>query len=338
VSDRASIHYSNRKVKAVDWSLIAVLSASLCGIAASQGRVDDAGFAWEHGETSLALRKQGKIVWRVVFDPAQPKSYFHPLASIEGQVMTEFEPADHPWHRGLWWSWKFINGVNYWEEDPKTGQSAGQTRMVGKKLDVGDDFSARIELDLQYHPPEQKPVLTEKRMLAISRPDVDGTYVIDWTSRFTAADQVVKFDRTVPAHLGGVSYGGYAGLSLRMAKGLEGFTFRTSEGGTTAAGAHGKPARWVDLSGPGAGIAILDHPNNPRQPPPWYLHSKPPMLFFSPSPLFNEPLELAPGQSIGFSYRVIVHSRPVTPADLEGKWRGFSQEPAKLPKGSPRER
>jgi hypothetical protein len=318
--------------------LIPAFLVSLGGISAGQQPAGEGGFAWERGETSLALSRQGKTIWCLVFDPAKPKSYFHPLASIDGQVMTAFEPADHPWHRGLWWSWKFINGVNYWEENPKTGKSDGQTRLVGKNLDVSDDFSARVELDILYHPPEQKPVLTEKRLLAISRPDADGTYVIDWTSRFTAAEQPVKLDRTLPAHLGGVAYGGYAGLSLRMAKGLEGYTFRTSEHETTPASAHGKPARWVDLSGPISGIAILEHPANPRQPPPWYLHSSPQMLFFSPSPLFNEPLELAPGESIAFTYRVIVHSRLLTPADIDERWRRFSGEPANALRQQPRDR
>ena len=305
--------------------LISILLASLGGSVKGDGQADGRALAWKQGETSLALSNHGKTVWRLVFDPQQPKSYFHPLASIDGQVMTAFEPADHRWHRGLWWSWKFINGVNYWEEDPKTGASDGLTRLIRSEVVAADDFSARVELDFQYHPPGQKPLLTEKRHLAISRPDADGAYLIDWKSKFTAADQPVKLDRTIPEHLGGVSYGGYAGLSLRMAKELEGFSFQTSDGETTAAASHGKPARWVDLSGPAAGITILDHPGNPRHAPPWYLHSSKSMLFFSPAPLFNEPLELAPGESITLSYQIIIHSQPLAPRRIEDKWRAFTQ-------------
>jgi Methane oxygenase PmoA len=301
--------------------LISLLVFALSGIAPA----DDPVFTWRKDETTLALLSHGKTVWRLVFDPAKPKSYFHPLATMDGRVMTALEPDDHRWHRGLWWSWKFINGVNYWEENPRTGKSDGLTRLTRSHAVSSDDFSARVELDFQYQAPEQKPLLTENRQLLITPPDAAGTYMIDWKSKFTAADQAVTFERTLPPHLpGGVSYGGYAGLSLRMAKGLQGFSFRTSEGGTTTA-AHGKPARWVDLSDPACGITILDHPGNLRHAPPWYLHSSNAMLFFSPSPLFNEPLELAPGASISVSYRIIVHSQAVTPSCIEDLWKSFIQ-------------
>jgi hypothetical protein len=302
--------------------LIPMLLGSLGAIAMGGEGADGRALAWQQNDTSLALQNHGKTVWRLIFDPAQPKSCFHPLATMDGGVMTAFEPADHPWHRGLWWSWKFINGVNYWEENPKTRKSDGLTLLIRSKVMPSDDFSAQVELDFNYHLP---PVLTEKRHLSISKPDAGGTYIIEWKSKFTATEQVVKLERTVPAHLGGVAHGGYAGLSLRMAQGLDDFSFRTSEGETATAAAHGKSAHWVDLSGSAAGITILDHPDNPRHAPPWYLHSSRSMLFFGPAPLFNEPLELAPGKSITLNYQIIIHSQAVTPARIGEQWRAFVQ-------------
>jgi hypothetical protein len=287
---------------------------------------------WEKTETSLALTNHGKVVWQFVHDPEKPKSYFHPLATIDGRVMTAFEPDDHRWHRGLWWSWKYINGVNYWEENPGTGKSDGLTVVTKADVMPAEDFSAKAQLDLSYQLPGQPVLLTEKRNLHIDAPDAEGTYAIDWSSTFTAADTLVKLDRTLPPHLGGPGYGGYAGLSLRLAKGLEGFQFRTPDGETTPAATHGKPARWVEAGDGQSGIAILDHPANPRHAPPWYLHSSKAMLFFSPSPLFNEPLEIAPGKSLSFRYRIIVRSGKPAPERLEGEWKNFSRiQPDKEP-------
>lgn len=301
----------------------------LTGLArlAAQPAVEDAeppALSWMKTDTSLALRNGERTVWRLVFDAKDPKSYFHPLATLRGDVLTAFEPTDHPWHRGLWWSWKFINGLNYWEEDATTRTSAGITELTRATVETGDDFAARAELSLSYHPPDQVAVMTELRRLAVSRPDARGTYRIDWTSEFTVGDAPVRLERTVPAHLGGVSYGGYAGLSLRLRPGMEGFNFLTSKG---EADGHGRPAQWVDLSGPSGGIAILDHLANTRHPSPWYLSQKPEMLYFGPALLFDEPLALAPRQKITLSYRIVIHSKPLTPEQFDEERRALNARP-----------
>jgi len=96
---------------------LAQLVSPLLAAGESSEAAAPAGFSWSRTDTSLALRHNDRSVWRLVFDPAKPKSWFHPLSTVDGEVLTAFEPADHPWHRGLWWSWKLINGINYWEED-----------------------------------------------------------------------------------------------------------------------------------------------------------------------------------------------------------------------------
>lgn len=158
-----------------------------------------AGYSWMRNETSLALRKDGRVVWKLVANPKEPKSYFHPIATTNGDVLTAFEPADHPWHRGLWWSWKFINGLNYWEEDPKSKASEGVTELTASAFKPAEDFSARAELSFSYHSPGEPAVMTEQRKLTITKPDADGRYRIDWISEFTAGDAPV----TSRAHAAG---------------------------------------------------------------------------------------------------------------------------------------
>lgn len=283
------------------------------------------GLSWLRTDTSLGLSGNGGVIWRLVFDPAQPKSYFHPLATVDGKVLTGFEPKDHPWHRGLWWSWKTINGINYWEENPTTRVSEGITEQTGARVELKQDYGAGAELQFSYHPPGQPAVLTEKRRLTVSPPDAAGTYMIDWISEFTAGEAPVKLDRTPPPHEGGPAHGGYAGISLRFPQDSRGFTVLNSEG---KSGGHGKAARWVSVSEPSGGIAILDHPANLRHPSPWYVSETPGMLFLAPAPLFNETLELAPREMITLTYRVIIHSQPLAAGLLEERWSAFAATPA----------
>ncbi|MCX6910687.1 MAG: PmoA family protein [Verrucomicrobia bacterium] len=289
----------------------------------------ESGLRWEKAGASLALLNDGQTVWQLNFDPKEGKPYFHPVALPDGTELTWLRPADHVWHRAFWFSWKLINGLNYWEEDKKTGLSAGRTDILATKIAANKDGSARVEMDMSCHPPDATPVLREKRVVALSAPDAARSYRIDWASTFTAADKEVKLDRTpIPGQTGGVGHGGYAGLSLRMAATTRGWTFTNSDGATNPVEMHGKPARWMDFSGKTAGgveggMAVLDHPSNPRHPSPWYVAAG--MPYFSPALIFNEPLTLPAGGTLTLRYRMLVHTGAFEKAAVEKEWTQFSK-------------
>ena len=262
-------------------------------------------YTWRRKEHSLALLSGSSIVWQVVTDPAEGKPYFHPLATPAGTMLTALRPQDHPWHRGLWWSWKFINGLNYWEEDRQTGRSEGATELIGSKLQPNDDGSAKLEFAINYHPWNSQPVLTERRTVEISVPE-KGSYEMRWMSEFTAVVNTT-LGRTPPPHEpNGVSYGGYAGLSMRLSPAAQSWHTSNSEGGGGVAALHGRPARWVRFSrGRGLeAVTIFDDPRNPRFPSRWYVNQE--MPFFSPALLFEEPLALMAGERLLLQYRILV--------------------------------
>ena len=277
-------------------------------------------FQWRQTEDSLGLANGEKVVWQLHFKKEEGKPYFHPVNLADGTTLTLLRPPDHPWHRGLWFSWKLINGVNYWEEDKNTGLSEGLTELVKVATRVNPDFSATVNLDLSYHPPGKAPVMTEKRVLSISAPDSKGNYSIDWDCVFTAGAEDLKLDRTVPYHWSG----GYAGLGLRMPAGLKNWTFTSSEGIVGATNNYGKSARWLDFS-KGGGVAMFDNPQNLRYPTPWYPNTNMPWL--TPAPLFNEPYLLAAGKTLHLRYRVLVHSENLDKAAMEARWTQWCATP-----------
>jgi hypothetical protein len=180
--------------------------------------------AWKQTDHSLALLRGPGVVWQFNYKKEEGKPYFHPITVAGSPTLTDLRPADHPWHRALWFSWKYINGVLYWEEDSKTGKAPGGTELTGAKATARADHSAHFELDLSYHPPRKPPLLTEERTLDVSPPAADGGYFIDWLGVFTAGDTDVLLDRTpILGQPNGVAYGGHAGLSLRLAPALRGY-------------------------------------------------------------------------------------------------------------------
>ena len=283
-------------------------------------------YDWRQTDSSVAVLNRGRVVWQVNFDKKEGKPYLHPVGLTDGTVLTCLRPADHRWHRALWFSWKYINGLNYWEEDPKTGLSQGRTEVVDVKVRPHRDRSGDFEMTLSYHPPGKPSVLTEKRLIAIGAPDENGQYHIDWHSTFTAGEKDVVLDRTpIPGEKDSKGWGGYAGLSIRMAKATRSWQFTDSEGRKDKK-AHGKKARWVDFSGEtstgqSAGITIFDHPENLRHPSPWYVEKG--MPYFSPAGLFNKPYTLGAGKSLTLRYRILIHVGRAGKDLLEKEWKTF---------------
>ncbi len=327
-----------RNVKLVS---VVVLMTSCCFVSSGRAEPGKAAIArkpkysWQHTDSSQALLNHGRIVWQLNFDKKEGKPYFHPVGLADGTELTWLRPADHRWHRALWFSWKFIDGVNYWEEDPETGLSPGRTEMVEIKFWWHNDWladievmlrSVDIEMMLSYHRPGQESVLTEKRLIAVSAPDENGRYHIDWHSNFTAGEKDVLLDRTpIPGEEGGKGWGGYAGLSVRMAKATRGWQFVDSEGRKDKQ-AHGKKARWVDFSGElpngkEAGITIFDHPDNLRHPSPWYVEKG--MPYFSPAVLFNKPYTIEAKKSLTLWYRILIHPGLADKKTLERECEAF---------------
>ena len=289
-------------------------------------------YSWSKRDGLLALLNHGRVVWRFVYGKEAPKPFFHPLALIDGVQLTWASPPDHPWHRGLWFAWKELNNVNYWEEDATTHQSEGLTEVTAARVETADDFSAGISLDISYHQPGKPAVLTEKRALRVSRPDDKGDYFVDWEGAFTAGREDVLLE-------GGTAGGGYAGLSIRIAPETHDWRLIDSEGredvpgsGPLAENIHGQRARWADFSmvdhasGQAAGLAFLEHAKTLRHPAQWHcvLEDEIPFGYFSPAPLWSEPYTLKAGRTFILSYRVLVHRERLSREAIEAAWRSLT--------------
>jgi type 1 glutamine amidotransferase len=274
-------------------------------------------YSWQTGSASVALLSEGKTVWQFNHDPdTASKPFFHPLALPGGEPATWQSPADHVWHYGLWFSWKYLNGVNYWEEDQTTRQSEGVTSWRLVQAEMRPDFSARFELALDYRPRQAAaPVLIERRQIQVGAPAADGSYALDWQLEFQAGNEAVKFDRTpLPGEPGGQVYGGYAGLSVRFA---QAFTNTQINASSPVGAARDHRYRFSaaaadysgQLGGPELGIAFFDHPANLRHPTRWYAIVNPsaPFAFLNAAWLQQQPFELAAQDKFTLRYRVLVH-------------------------------
>jgi hypothetical protein len=288
------------------------------------------GFAWEQQADSLALRQNGQDVWRFNFGANEGKPNFHPLALPAGPVVSCYRPKDHPWHRGLWFSWKYVNKVNYWEENRKTGLGEGKTEWRAPLVETHSDFSARLVLDLNYHPTNGPVVLTEHRVITVSAPDNSGAYYLDWDMTFHAMAEEVVLDRAPPVDEKGNNVsGGYAGLGIRAAEDFQQTEVITGNGAVKYENNRFRgQALALDFSGiidgQMAGIAFLDNPANLNSPTPWYVINKAPMYYISPAVLTYHPKSLKAGESMVLRYRVVVHPGRWTEEQLQAASKHYA--------------
>ena len=201
-----------------------------------------------------------------------PKPCFAPIHTRSGLLVTEYRPADHLWHTGLYFGWVHANDANLWGGPwflPQKGRyeyverSHGvqrHVRFAGKR--VAEDGAA-ISEQLEWLDGGDQPIAGEQREYA-----------------FTALEHGAGYYWTIETHvtpvgeklvLGASRAARYSGLELRMGPPFAPARHRSSEGLIGHESIMRQRARWVSASGAGgAAVVMMDHPRNPRHPVTWF--------------------------------------------------------------------
>lgn len=309
--------------------IIVVFGVSLLLCAPFQTKADN--YQWIKEPGRVALQHDERIVWAFNYGPEVTKPYFHPITLTDNTVITRFQPKskEHPWHKGLWFSFKYINGVNYWEENKKTWGIGGLTKVVDIDVKTKKDDSATISLTLAYTEQSGKEMVIEKRKLYMSSPDTQDNFHIDWHSTFTA-QQDVELGRTpLPNEVGGKSFGGYAGYSFRVAEHLrDEWLYLTSEQQDkqqlkTNKQIHRTQQNWIYSGGKQGGIVLFDHPENGEGKTHWYVGGQ---HYFSPAFLHQANKTYKQNDSWQLQYRAKVFNKPSNSAVLNRAYVDFTRK------------
>jgi hypothetical protein len=247
--------------------------------------------------------------WSAVWDA--PRPFLHPVTTPAGAVLTVEAPPDHPWHHGLWFAIKFVNGENFWEEYGDFGLL--RTREV-VDLDPGG-----VQATIDWMRPDRGPrAVTETRTLTEATLGAD-TFAIDW-SETLVAEVDSTFDRTPFT-----TWGGYGGLTLRGSPDWHDTQLVLPDGGRRDR-LLGERAAWCALHGfaplpdgtdQECGLVIADHPDNPRFPTPWYGSNRAETYgegwanFLNAAFLWDSGLEVEAGAPLLLRHLVVVYDGPL---------------------------
>lgn len=245
----------------------------------------------------LRLQRGDETVWELHFDAPEGKPFIAPMRLPDGRDATLLRPKDHVWHLGIWFSWKYLNGVNYWEP------SSGKTIVRNVVSSVEND-SAKVEIQIDYVD-QNKPetvVLREERTIVFSKPDAKGAYSIEFFHRFVAQNQDVVLDRTPPHPHGG----GYAGLALRLSPIFGTFETHCANGEIEMRTIREKPADWIEYCEPetGTGLRLTILKGTPETR--FYAQKTPSYCLINPCPVMTEPRTIKVGEPLELAYRLDV--------------------------------
>jgi hypothetical protein len=247
---------------------------------------------------------------------------FFPVNGPSGASVTSMRNADFPHHSSLFFGCDMVNGGNYWQDVLDRGRIVSR----GPEILTASGEEVVITDVCDWKRPDAPQPLRDDRRITI-RAHADGTRVIDFDITLTALEDVT------------IRKTNHSLFSARMDPDLTpkfGGAMVNAEGMSGEKETFGKPSPWLACFGPrgqdgkSEGLAILQHPENPGYPSPWFTRD---YGFLSPTPMFwpadGKSTNLAKGATLRLRYRVVVFSGTPEAAGIAGRHADFSGKGAK---------
>lgn len=275
-------------------------------------------FTIENTKDGIRLNWNNKHILSYNFQTGGPRSYWHPLRLPDSPVLTMDRPGDHIHHQGMWVAWKSINGINFWEQPGSEADPTGYGRILHKKLleCQADEKTAHFTTQNHWVDWQDKIHLNEIRKTVIYAPE-EKYLKIDVSIHFlpVGRDAILDLKRGEPG--GGGLF--YSGLTIRFDNALTPGQMLDANGRTETMKIYGGRSQWCGFAGKHKtdgkvyGITIIDHPDNPRHPTPWWVRNAENYALLQPCLCYNEPYNLAQEESLKLKYKIILHKDHVDP-------------------------
>lgn len=276
----------------------------------------------EVSENNVAVFVDGSLFTVYKFgDKKQKYPYFFPVnGPSSGLSITTESSEPYPHHHSLFFGCDKVNGGNYWQDS----LAAGRIRSTALRVIEAEGTQVVFENECEWAKGRQDPVLRDTRRITVSAPD-PTLRIIDFEITLMPLVEVT------------VEKTNHSLFAARMKPEISveaGGTLINTYGDQKETGTFGKAAPWCDFYGINGkvteGLAILQHPDNPLYPAPWFTRD---YGFFSPTPMYWPPedkaLVFAEGESISLKYRVVVHEGNTGDANIAALFEAYSAEKTK---------
>lgn len=259
-----------------------------------------------------------KAVWN--WAKRHPRPHLFPLAGPSGRSVTRMgHPGDasHDHHRSIWFAHRDVAGVNFWEDRPTNTQQIRQENWIHYQ---DGDAEALAAVRLGWFDAHAVKLM-QQDLLLVWRPwPARGECEVELQSAFTTALDPLTIGKT-----------NFGFLAVRVAKDISaiygGGRLVNSEGVGGEKAIFGKPAKWMDYSGPmigdaWEGITYFDHPSNPHQPTSWHVRDD---GWMCASACMNEAIALRKGETLSLRYLLHVHAGDLNAKAAAARHAAFAE-------------
>jgi hypothetical protein len=267
-------------------------------------------------DQQVAFLAEGQERLRWHHGSAYPRPFFFPLVGPSGSSLTRLgHPGapDHDHHRSVWFAHAKVLGIDFWSD-----RTAARIRQKQWLCYQDGNDEAVMAVLLGWYDGHDPKELLEQEVVAAVRPGPGGETFVELQSTFRPTAESLEFDKT-----------NFGFLAVRVAKSLSAYfgggTITSSERAVGEPAIFGKPARWMDYSGPvpkgeTEGITFFDHPSNPGHPVSWHVRED---GWMGAAPCLNGPLTTTRKQPLVLRYLLHAHGGAIDAKRADDLLRGF---------------
>ena len=313
----------------------------MCGFALHVHAANEPQVDIQKLDGKLRVSVDGELFTEYIYE-GHPKPFLYPVKGPYGMGLTrdfpmnpdvEGDAHDHDHHKSLWFAQDKVNGVRFWAEEGRIVQD--------ELISVSDgETEASFTAKNKWLNPDGKPVCTDTRTISFTT--LPEGRVIDWKITLHASHGDLKIGDTKE---GTMAIRTHPNLRLTNDSGrgvttANGKAFNSQ--GTRGRELWGQRASWVDYWGKikdkTVGVAIFDHPTNPRHPTWWHarhyglIAANPFGLhYFEDMPAGAGDMKIPEGESVTFRYRFVFHKGDFEEADVAKLYRDYAAGRQNIP-------
>ncbi|MFP6763242.1 MAG: PmoA family protein [Planctomycetaceae bacterium] len=223
-------------------------------------------------QVSVQIDGQERLRWHAGED--YPRPFFFPFNGPSGHSLTRMgHPGapNHDHHQSVWFAHSKVLGIDFW-----SNTSPARIRQKEWLAYHDGNEQAILATRLAWYDGHDPEPLLEQQVIAIARPgEIKGETLLELQSEFHPTAESLEFQQTnfgfLAVRVASELAEHFGGGRLTNSEGLTG-----EKGRGEQPGVFGRPARWMDYSGPvpgdqTEGITFFDHPSNVGYPSSWHV-------------------------------------------------------------------